>query len=217
VSEIPATQRTRLARLPERGTHERRVIYQILDEGFICHVGFVADSQPYVIPTSYGRRGDHLYIHGSAASRMLRHLGEGLPVAVTVTLVDGLVLARSIFHHSMNYRSVVVLGRTSLVEGRAEKLEALRSISDHIIAGRWEEVRPPTDQELKATSVLKLPLEEASAKIRSGPPKDDEGDYDLPVWAGVLPLHAAVGEPAADPALRMKLEVPPSVRKYRRR
>lgn len=217
MSEIPATERTRLKRLPERGSHEREVIDQILDEAFICHVGFVADGQPYVIPTSYGRRGDRLYIHGSAASRMLRHLGEGLPVAVTVTLVDGLVLARSIFHHSINYRSVVVLGRARLVEEREEKLAALRTIAEHIIAGRWDEVREPNEKELKATRVLELELSEASAKLRSGPPKDDDADYDLPVWAGVLPMRAVVGEPVADPDLRVKLEVSASVKKYGRR
>ncbi len=213
VTEIPASERTRLKRLPERGSHERQVIEQILDAGFICHAGFVADGQPYVIPTLYGRRGDHLYLHGSAASRMLRHLAKGLPVCVTVTLVDGLVLARSIFHHSMNYRSVVVLGNARLVEERSEKLEALRVISEHLIPDRWAEVRPPSEQELKATHVLELEIAEASAKSRSGPPGDDDGDYDLPVWAGVLPLRLTAGEPAADPDLRVKVEVSPSVRR----
>lgn len=214
--EIPVTPRTRLGRLPDRGSHDREVINQILDEGFICHVGFVADGQPFVIPTGYGRKDDHLYFHGSAASRMLRNVSAGVPVCVTVTLVDALVLARSIFHHSMNYRSVVVLGTATLVEDGDEKWNALRAISDNIIRGRWSEVREPNEQELKATSVLKLPITEASAKIRTGPPKDDKEDYDLPIWAGILPLVTKPGEPLADPAMRVKAEVPASVQRYRR-
>jgi uncharacterized protein len=210
------TQRTKLGRLPDRGSHDRQTIHSILDAGFICHVGFVVDGQPFVIPTGYGRIGDHLYIHGSAASRMLRNLQTGLQVCVTVTLVDGLVLARSAFHHSMNYRSVVVLGRATLVEDHTEKIAALHAISDHIIRGRWEEVRKPTEQELKATSVLKLPLEEASAKIRTGPPKDDSGDYALPIWAGVLPLNTGPGEPTRDPAMQVDADVPASVKNYSR-
>jgi uncharacterized protein len=210
------TQRTKLGRLPDRGTHDRDTIHRILDEGFICHVGFAIDGQPFVIPTGYGRSGENLYIHGSAASRMLRNLQKGISVCLTVTLLDGLVLARSAFHHSMNYRSVVVLGTATLVDDSAEKLEALRVISDQIIAGRWNEVRQPTEQELKATSVLKLPLSEASAKIRRGPPKDDEEDYALPIWAGVLPLITTPGEPLPDPGMKVKAEVPPSVKKYSR-
>ena len=210
------TQRTKLGRLPDRGKHDRETIDRILDEGFICHVGFAVDGQPFVIPTGYGRKGDTLYIHGSAASRMLRNLQKGIPVCFTVTLVDGLVLARSAFHHSMNYRSVVVLGTATLVDDPAEKLEALRIVSDQIIAGRWNEVRQPTEQELKATSVLKLPLAEASAKIRSGPPKDDEEDYNLPIWAGVLPLLTRPGEPVVDSAMKVPAEVPPSVKNYSR-
>lgn len=216
MSDIQVTSRTKLGRLPERGSHDREVIHQILDEGFVCHVGFAINGQPFVVPTGYGRSGDHIYFHGSAASRMVRNLSSGVPVCITVTLVDALVLARSIFHHSMNYRSVMILGTAIPVEDHAEKLEALRVISDNIIRGRWDEVREPNDQELKATSVLKVPIHEASAKIRTGPPKDDKPDYDLPVWAGVLPLEVRPAEPVIDPGMRMQLEVPDSVKQYSR-
>src|SRR5581483_255602 len=195
------TARTTLKRLPKRAEYDRERVYAILDEAFICHVGFVADGHPVVIPTGYGRIGNVLYIHGSAASHMLRTLGEGVDVCVTVTLVDGLVLARSAFHHSFNYRSVVVFGRARLVTDRDEKMAALRAFTEHVIAGRWDEVREPNDTELKATTVLALPLEEASAKIRTGPPIDDDADHALPVWAGVLPLHLANGEPITDEQL----------------
>ena len=187
---LEPTERTQVRRLPKRATYETGRIYAILDEGFVCHVGFVLGDQPFVIPTGYARAGNLLYIHGSAASRMLQTIGEGIDVCVTVTLVDGFVLARSAFHHSMNYRSVVVLGKARLVADPAEKLEALRRFTDHIVPGRWDEVRPPTAQELKATSVLALAIEEASAKVRSGPPIDDEEDYRWPVWAGVVPVRA---------------------------
>src|SRR5579864_3828941 len=180
--ETLLTARTTLHRHPERGTHELAAIHGILDEGFVCHVGFVSDGQPYVIPTGYGRVGDQLYLHGSAASRMLRNLEKGIDLCVTVTLLDGLVLARAAFSHSMNYRSVVVLGKASLVEEDEEKIAALRAISEQIVPGRWAEARQPTEQELKATSVLKLPLTEASAKIRSGGPKDKDEDIAYPVW-----------------------------------
>lgn len=192
------TPRTTVRRLPKRGVYEKEDVYKILDAGFICHVGFVVDGQPYVIPTGYARSGDTLYIHGSAASRMLRTAGEGLDICVTVTLVDGFVLARSVFHHSMNYRSVMVLGNARLLASDEEKRLALRCFTNHIVAGRWEEARQPTDQELKATSVLALPIEEASAKVRTGPPIDDEEDYALPVWAGVVPLETHAGTPRRD-------------------
>src|SRR5262245_50089009 len=195
------TQRTRLKRLPNRGHFDRETVYGILDEGFICHVGFAPEGQPFVIPTGYARDGDKLYIHGSQASRMLRALSGGVAACVTVTIIDGLVLARSAFHHSMNYRSVVVFGRATLVEDREEKLAALVALSEHIIRGRWAEVREPTEQELKLTTVLSMPLVEASAKIRTGPPLDDEEDYALPMWAGVIPLHLQAGEPVNDPRL----------------
>jgi nitroimidazol reductase NimA-like FMN-containing flavoprotein (pyridoxamine 5'-phosphate oxidase superfamily) len=192
------TQRTQVRRLPKRGVYDRAQVHAILDEGFVCHVGFVADGQPYVIPTNYVRCGELIYIHGSAASRMLRTLGQGIEVCLTVTLLDGLVLARSAFHHSVNYRSVVVLGPARLVTEGAEKMEALRALTNHIVPGRWEEVRPPNEQEMKATSVLALPLEEVSAKMRTGNPVDDEEDYALPVWAGVVPVRQVLGEPVDD-------------------
>lgn len=210
------TERTQVRRLPERGVYDRAEIYKILDEGFVCHVGFAVDGQPFVIPTGYGHSGDKLYIHGSAASRMLRSLAGGVKVCVTVTLFDGLVLARSAFHHSMNYRSVVVLGTATPVEDREEKLEALRAISDQIIRGRWDEVRQPSEQELKATTVLSLPLEEVSAKVRSGPPHDEEEDYKLPIWAGVLPFRLSPQTPLADPENLPGLALPKSVEKYSR-
>jgi nitroimidazol reductase NimA-like FMN-containing flavoprotein (pyridoxamine 5'-phosphate oxidase superfamily) len=195
------TDRTQVRRLPKRGTYDKEQVHAILDEGYICHIGFVVDGQPFVIPTGYARFGDQLYIHGSAASRMLRTAGAGVDMCVTVTIVDGFVLARSVFHHSMNYRSVVVLGKARLVNDAEEKRTALRCFTNHIVAGRWEEARQPTDQELKATSVLALPLEEVSAKIRTGPPVDDEEDYSLPVWAGVVPVKQQVGEPLPDDRL----------------
>jgi nitroimidazol reductase NimA-like FMN-containing flavoprotein (pyridoxamine 5'-phosphate oxidase superfamily) len=195
---LAVTPRTRLRRLPERGVFDRAAIYRILDEAFICHVAFVVEGQPFAMPTGYARLGDALYFHGSAASRMVRQLSAGLEVCCTVTLLDGLVLARSAFHHSVNYRSVVVLGTAHLVEGREEKLAALRGFTDHVVPGRWAEVRPITDQELKGTSVLRLPIEEASAKVRTGPPKDDDEDLAWPVWAGVVPLVTSPGAPVPD-------------------
>ena len=195
------TNRTQVRRLPKRATYDKEQVHAILDAGYICHVGFVVDGQPFVIPTGYARFGDQLYIHGSAASRMLRSAGEGVDVCVTVTLVDGFVLARSVFHHSMNYRSVVVLGKARLVTDPEEKRAALRCFTNHIVAGRWEEARQPTDQELKATNVLALPLEEVSAKVRTGPPVDDEEDYSMPIWAGVVPIRGQVGEPLPDERL----------------
>jgi len=195
------TDRTQVRRLPKRGVYDKAQVHAILDEGRICHVGFVMDGQPFVIPTGYVRRGDLLYFHGSAASRMLRESAAGIPVSVTVTLLDGFVLARSAFHHSMNYRSVVILGRARLVTELDEKMEALRCFTNHIMAGRWEEVRQPTPVEMKATSVLALTLEEVSAKVRTGGPIDDEEDYALPVWAGVVPVRLEAGEPIPDDRL----------------
>ncbi len=214
-TEMP-TGRTRVVREPHRGVYDRETANRILDGGIICHVGFVAEGQPYVIPTSYGRNGNNLYIHGSVASRMLRQLKESVPVCVTVTLLDGLVLARSVFNHSMNYRSVVVLGKASLVEDGREKLEALRAIAEHIIPGRWDDARQPNERELKQTSVLKLPIEEFSAKVRIGPPIDDEEDYSFPTWAGVLPLELRAGSPIDDERLVAGQTAPGYVRKYAR-
>jgi len=211
------TSRTRLVREPDRAVYDREAAYRILDEGFLCHVGFVIDGQPFVIPTSYGRKDDSLCIHGSAASRMLRQMKESIPVCITVTLLDGLVLARSIFNHSMNYRSVVVLGKATLVEDPTEKLEALRLLSEHIIPGRWADSRQPNEKELKATSVLRVPIEEFSAKVRQGPAVDDEEDYSFPTWAGVVPLEMTVGEPIDDTRLMPGQSVPEYARKYNRK
>ena len=208
------TPRTRLVREAERGVYDRETAYRILDEGFLCHVGFVADSQPFVIPTSYGRKDDRLYIHGSAASRMLRQMKEGVPVCVTVTLLDGLVLARSIFNHSMNYRSVVILGKATPVDDPLEKVEALRLLSEHIIPGRWADARQPNERELKATLVMRVPIEEFSAKVRTGPPIDDEDDYSFPTWAGVVPLETVSRPPINDPRLDPQYKVPPYAARY---
>jgi nitroimidazol reductase NimA-like FMN-containing flavoprotein (pyridoxamine 5'-phosphate oxidase superfamily) len=211
------TPRTRLVREADRAVYDRGAAYRILDEGFLCHVGFVIDGQPFVIPTSYGRNGDNLYIHGSAASRMLRHAKEGVPVCVTVTLLDGLVLARSIFNHSMNYRSIVILGKATLVDDPAEKIEALRLLSEHIIPGRWADSRQPNERELKATSVLRLRIEEFSAKVRQGPPIDDEEDHSFPTWAGVVPLEMKAGAPIDDPRLLDGQNSPEYARNYIRK
>jgi nitroimidazol reductase NimA-like FMN-containing flavoprotein (pyridoxamine 5'-phosphate oxidase superfamily) len=211
------TPRTRLVREPQRAVYDRADAYKILDEGFLCHVGFVVDGQPFVIPTSYGRTGDVIYIHGSSASRMLRHLDQGIPVCLTVTLLDGLVLARSIFNHSMNYRSVVVLGKAVAVTDPEEKLEALRLLSEHIIPGRWEDSRKPSEKELKATLALRLPITEFSAKVRKGGVIDDEEDYSFPTWAGTIPLNTVAGTPLDDPRLLAGQEVPTYARRYSRK
>jgi len=211
------TPRTRLVREADRAVYDREAAYRILDEGFLCHVGFVGDGQPFVIPTSYGRKDDSLFVHGSAASRMLHNLKESVPVCITVTLLDGLVLARSIFNHSMNYRSVVVLGKATLIDDPAEKLEALRLLSEHIIPGRWADVRQPNERELKATSILRVPIEEFSAKVRKGPVIDDEEDYSFPTWAGVVPLQTVAGEPIDDARLISGQTAPAYARKYSRR
>ena len=216
MSEFTPTERTQVKRLPKRGKYDAATVHKILDEAFVCHVGFVVDGQPFVIPTNFGRVGDTVYLHGSAASRMLRTLSGGILVCVTVTLVDGLVLARSAFHHSVNYRSVVILGTAKLVEDPAEKMEALRLFTEHIMKGRWDEIRWPNEQELKGTTVLALPLEEVSAKVRVGGPIDDEEDYSLPVWAGVLPLSQTKGEPVADEKLKAGTSVPEYINRYKR-
>lgn len=195
---LPVTDRTRVRRLPARGVFDRAAIYAILDDAFVCHVAFAVDGQPYAIPTGYARLDDALYLHGAVASRMVRQLAAGVDVCVTVTLVDGLVLARSAFHHSVNYRSAVVLGRARLVTDVDEKRAALRQFTNHVVPGRWDELRPITDQEIKGTAVLALPIEEASAKVRTGPPLDDAEDLQWPVWAGVVPLSTAAGDPLPD-------------------
>lgn len=208
------TTRTELRRMPTRGSHDRETIHRILDAGFLASVGFCKDGQPFVIPTLYGRRGDNLYFHGSAASRLLCELGAGLPVCVCVALVEGLVLARSAFHHSMNYRSVVAFGTARSIEEPVHKIEALRIISEHLVPGRWKDVRGPSEQELKATKLLEFPIVEASAKVRTGPVLDDADDYGLPVWAGVLPLAMRCEAPMPDERLTDGVELPEYVRLY---
>ncbi|MBV8651294.1 MAG: pyridoxamine 5'-phosphate oxidase family protein [Alphaproteobacteria bacterium] len=199
-SKAPS-ERMRVKRLPDRGHYDRETIHAILDAGLICHVGYVIDGQPYVTPTGYWREGDRVYWHGSSASRMLRQQKEGIPVCFTVSLLDGLVFARSGFHHSMNYRAVMALGTAQLVEGDEAKLATLEAFSERIAPGRWREIRPPTAQELKGTTILHMGLEEASAKIRTGDPVDDEEDYALPCWAGVLPIRLTTGTPLPDAKL----------------
>ena len=216
MNEFTPTERTKVRRLPDRGKYDSESVYGILDEAFICHVGFVVESQPYVIPTGFARVNDTLYIHGSAASRMLRTLADGVQVCVTVTLIDGIVMARSGFHSSMNYRSVVILGRATQVEGRDEKLAAMAAFSEQVMPGRWKDLRETTDAELKGTLVLSLPLKEVSAKVRSGPPKDDEVDYALPLWAGIVPLKLTAGNPVNDPRLPTGIDPPGYARNYKR-
>lgn len=196
---IQPTKRTQLHRRPNRASYDRDVINPILDEAFVCHFGFVSDGQPYVIPTAFARADNVLYVHGSSASRTLKVAKSGISVCLTVTILDGLVIAKSALNNSMNYRSVVVLGVAHEVSERAEKCEALRVLTEHIVPGRWGDTRPPTAQELKATTVLALPLEEASAKIRTGGALDEEEDLDLPYWAGVLPIGLEVRPPVSEP------------------
>jgi nitroimidazol reductase NimA-like FMN-containing flavoprotein (pyridoxamine 5'-phosphate oxidase superfamily) len=214
--EIVRTERTKIRRIPKRGSFERETIYKILDEAFVCHVGFTVDDQPFVIPTSYARIGDRLIIHGSSASRMMRTLGSEKPICVTVTLIDGLVLARSAFHHSMNYRSVVIFGKAKLISDEQEKIAALEALTEHIVPNRWPEIRPPNELELKATTVLSLPIEEASAKIRTGSPVDAEEDYDLEVWAGVIPLKVKAESSIADEKLKKEISIPAYISGYKR-
>jgi len=192
---VPPTARTQVKRHPERGEYDRATIHAILDEALICHVGFAVDGQTYVIPTIHARDGDMLYLHGSPASRMLKSIKQGIDVCVTATLLDGLVLARSVYNHSMNYRSVVVLGCANEVTDREEKLRAMECVVEHVVPGRWNEARRPNEKELRSTTILALPIEEASAKIRTGPPVDFEDDMELPVWAGVIPLDLQRGRP----------------------
>lgn len=216
-NSILQTKRTAVKRLPKRGSYDRATINAILDEAFICHVGFVVDGQPYVIPTGFARVGDALFIHGSSASRMLRSIAAGIDVCVTVTLIDGLVLARSAFHHSMNYRSVVILGKAGVITDADEKNAAMEALTEHIVPGRWADVRWPTELELKATTVLRLPITEASAKIRTGDPVDDDEDYAMDVWAGVLPLALTPDSPLADTKLSDGINVPNYILGYRRK
>ena len=213
---LPASERTRVVREPIRAVYDRAVIYKILDEAFTCHVGFAADGQPFVIPTMFARIDDSIFFHGSAASRTLRGLSAGLPVCITVTLSDGLVLARSVFNHSMNYRSVVALGHATLIDEPAEKLQALRAFTEKLIPGRWNEVRQPNERELKATSILKLPLVEISAKVRAGDVEDDDDDYALKVWAGVIPLRLVADAPIRDTRCDVTIPTPAYVADFKR-
>lgn len=209
----PPSNRTRLRREPQKGAYDRATIDSILDAGLICHLAFVHDGQPYTIPTLHARVGDSVFVHGSSASRALKTLKRGAPACLTVTLVDGIVLARSAFEHSMNFRSVMLLGDLVPMEVSSEKLEALRAFTNKLVPGRWEEARQPTPKELTATAVLKLPIDEASAKVRTGPPSDGESeDASLPIWAGVLPIETRWGRPEPDPTLKHNLAIPPSIR-----
>jgi nitroimidazol reductase NimA-like FMN-containing flavoprotein (pyridoxamine 5'-phosphate oxidase superfamily) len=213
---LTPSERTTLRRLPERGSFERERIREILDEALVCHVGLVAEHGPVVIPMSYARADDRLYLHGSSASRLLRSLRAGAEACVTVTLLDGLVLARSAFHHSVNYRSVVIFGAAREVTDAEEKLAALRAIVEHVVPGRWGDTRGPSAKELARTLVLALPLDEASAKLRTGPPADDEEDYALDHWAGVIPLRLEAAAPIEDPKLRDGVPCPAYARRYGR-
>jgi uncharacterized protein len=206
--QIKPSERTQLRRLPKRGVFDRETIYKILDEGFVCHVGFTIGGKTFVIPTGYARVGNRLLIHGSSASRMLRAMSDGVEVCATVTLIDGLVLARSAFHHSVNYRSVIVFGSARLVSDEDEKIEALHAFTEHIVPGRWQEVRPPNKSELRATAVLSLPIQEASAKVRRGDPVDAAEDYALDVWAGVIPLKLCADAPKNDARLKNGINPP---------
>jgi uncharacterized protein len=208
------TERTTVKRLPARGVYDRAVVHQILDETLMCHLGFVIDGQPFVIPTIHVRISETIYVHGSPASRMLRTLEQGVPACVTVTHLDGLVLARSAFHHSMNYRSVLVLGTATVVDDPEKKTEVLHALTDHLIRGRWEDIRQPSLEELRRTLVLAIPIDEASAKIRVGPPLDEEEDYGLAVWAGVVPLNLKAADPIADPRLAPETPVPSYAASY---
>jgi uncharacterized protein len=222
MTDIPSDQftgtgRSQVRRLPDRGRYDKDTVYQIIDEALICHVGFIENDQPFVIPTIHARIDDTLFFHGARASRLLKLAATGQPLCVSMTLVDGLVLARSVFHHSINYRSVVVFGAGRLVESDDEKLAALKAITDHIAPGRWDETRPPNSKELNATNVIILPISEASAKLRAGPAGDDEEDYALPVWAGVLPLELQSQAPIPDARLLPGIKVPEYIRTYRRK
>jgi nitroimidazol reductase NimA-like FMN-containing flavoprotein (pyridoxamine 5'-phosphate oxidase superfamily) len=213
---LQATNRSKVKSRPRLGHHDRIIVNQILDEALVVHVGFIVNNQPFVIPMGYGRDGDRLYIHGSTASRMLKSLEKGIDMCVTTTLLDGIVIARSLFHHAMNYRSVVLFGRATLVESEGEKMHALKVLSEQIIPGRWEQARTPTSQEVKGTTVLAFPIEEGSAKIRSGEPNDNAEDYALPIWAGQLPLKLTAGLPIRDPKLSLNIATPENLTNYHR-
>ncbi len=213
MSNYSKTPRNTVKRVPKRGHYDKATVHSLLDDSFVCHVGFSVEGQPYVLPTLYGRKGDTIYLHGAVTSRLMTHLEKEVPVCVTVTHVDGLVLARSVFHHSANYRSAVLFGKARSVAPE-NKMEAFEQITNHIIKGRWEEARLPNAKELKATAVLAFEIEEASAKIREGGPVDDKEDYELPIWAGVVPIREVIGEAIADERLAKGIVIPDSVQKY---
>lgn len=214
MSTYRKTNRSKVKRIPRRGVYDRSVIYKIIDEALICHVGFVQNSQPFVIPTIHTRVDDNIVLHGSRASRLLKHIGSGNEVCITITIMDGIVLARSVFHHSMNYRSVVLFGKGKAIEGKENKLKALQAVAEHVMSGRWKDARKPNRKELNATTVVAIPIEEASAKIRTGAPLDDLEDYELPIWAGVLPIRQQVASPENDPALNVDVPIPDYVINY---
>jgi nitroimidazol reductase NimA-like FMN-containing flavoprotein (pyridoxamine 5'-phosphate oxidase superfamily) len=213
---FPKTARNKVKRHPERGHYDRSIIHPIVDEALLCHVGFVQDNQPYVIPTLHARQGETILLHGAKGSRLLRHVEAGAEVCITITLIDGIVLARSVFSHSINYRSVVIFGKGTLIAGEAERLRALETFTERLIPGRWRDVRQPNAVELKQTTIVAVAIESAVAKIRTGPPKDQDDDLELPVWAGVLPLHQVPGTPIADSQLKTGIEVPEYIQNYAR-
>jgi len=210
-------RRNRVKRAPDRGVYEREAIYEIVDAALICHVGFVQDGQPFVIPSIHARDGDELLLHGATSSRLIRHVQSGHEVCVAITLLDGLVLARSIYSHSMNYRSAVLFGKGRLIEGNQERMHALEILSDHIMPGRWDDSRKPNEKEFKATAVVSISIESASAKVRTGPPNDDDEDYQLPIWAGVLPIEQRFLDPERDPRLFHGVELPDYIKEYHRK
>lgn len=213
----PPSERTRVKRLPERGAYDKETVYSILDEGLVCHVGIAVENQPFVMPMAYARSGDTLLLHGSGGSRLMRALETGAEVCVTVTHLDGLVLARSAFHHSMNYRSVVIFGTASAIDDEDAKLAAFREFFEHVVSGRWDDVRQLNRKELAQTALVEIPLDEVSAKIRTGAPGDEKEDYDLPVWAGLIPFELSPQPPVADPALSDDIEPPDSLETYSRK
>ena len=207
------SKKIKVNRIPERGLYDSETINKIIDEALYCNISFIQDGHPFIIPTNHARMNDHLVFHGAKASRLLKQISGGEEIAVSVTILDGLVLARSVFHHSMNYRSVVIFGKGKLIKNKIEKLNALEAITNHIIPGRWNDARKPNEKELNATSVVSLKIDEASAKIRSGPPKDEEEDYDLPVWAGVIPFSKKFEQPKEDPKLKPGILLPDYIAK----
>jgi uncharacterized protein len=216
MSQFPATPRTRVTRKPDRGSYDRELIYRILDEAFVCNVAFIADGQPFVVPTNYVRVGDQLFLHGSTASRLMKTLASGAPFCLSVTLLDGIVFSPTATGHSVNYRSVVVMGKAEVVEGHDAKLAAMRDFVEYVIRGRWDTVRPPSEQELKGTMVLAVPLVEASSKVRTGFAVDDAAEYASGAWTGVLPFKWTPGEPLRDPRGNQSVPVPPNIQKYSR-